>query len=145
MVSEVYDAVQGKKLEQFRTKLARPLPDPSGEPLVFKDLESRASLIIFWGKQVRPPFVVNPACDKCPEAAYTPEARAQGIQGRVVLLATVTEQGTADQIGVIDGLAYGLTEQALEAARSWHFKPAIGKDGKPFAARMPIEVMFRLK
>jgi TonB family protein len=62
----------------------------------------------------------------------------------VLLQVTITEQGAVDQVGVIDGLAGGLTDQALEAVRSWHFKPAIGKDGKPFAARMPLEVTFRL-
>jgi TonB family protein len=145
LTSEIYDAVQGKKLDQFRTKLARPVRDSGGEPLVFKDSESGASLIIFRGKQSRPPVVAYPACDKCPDPSYTPEAQAHRLQGRVLMLATVTEQGEAEHLGVIDGLEYGLTDQALEAVRNWHFKPAIGKDGKPFATRMPIEVTFRLQ
>jgi TonB family protein len=61
------------------------------------------------------------------------------------MLVTVSDQGIADHLGIIDGLEDGLTDQALEAVRSWHFKPAIGKDGKPFATRMPIEVTFRLQ
>ena len=145
LTSEVYDAVQAKKLEQFRTKLARTMADSGGEPLVFKDPESGVSIIIFRGKQSRTSVVTYPACDKCPDPSYTPEARADRLHGRVLLLSTVTEQGIADQIGMLDGLGDGLTEQALEAVRSWHFKPAIGKDGKPFAARMPIEVNFRLQ
>jgi TonB family protein len=144
LTSEVYDAVQGKKLEQFRAKITRPVPDSGGEPLVFTDPESGVSVIIPRGKQTRTPAIENPACQKCPDPAYTPEARTDRIHGRVLLLATVTEQGTAERIGVLDGLGDGLTEQALEAVRSWHFKPAIGKDGKPFATRMPIEVTFRL-
>jgi outer membrane biosynthesis protein TonB len=32
----------------------------------------------------------------------------------------------------------------VEAVRTWQFKPAIGKDGKPIATRVPIEVTFRL-
>jgi TonB family protein len=145
LTSEVYDAVQGKKLEQFRAMIPRPVPDSGGEPLVFKDPKSGASIIISRGKQPRSPSVVYPACEKCPDAPYTPEARSNRIQGRVLLLLTVTEQGTTEQIGVIDGLGGGLTEQALEAVQSWHFKPAIGKDGKPFATRMPVEVTFRLQ
>jgi TonB family protein len=145
MTSEVYDAVQGKKLEQFRAMIPRAVPDSGGEPLVFKDPESGASMIIPRGKQPRTPLVGYPACEKCPDAPYTPEARSNRIQGRVLLLLTVTEQGATDQIGVIDGLGDGLTEQALQAVQSWHFKPAIGKDGKPFATRMPVEVTFRLK
>jgi TonB family protein len=145
LTSEVYDAVQAKKLEQFRAKIASPVPDSGGEPLVFKDQESGASIIIFRGKQTSPPIVEYPACLRCPDPSFTPEARADRIHGRVLLLATVTEQGLADHIGVLEGLADGLTEQALEAVGNWRFKPAIGKDGKPFATRMPVEVTFRLQ
>jgi len=145
ITSEVYEAVQAKKLEQFRAKIARPVPDSGGEPLVFKDPESGASIIIFRGKQPSSPVVEYPACLKCPDPSYTPEARADRIRGRVLLLVTVTEQGLTDQIGILDGLADGLTEQALEAVRNWRFKPAIGKDGKPFTTRVPVEVTFRLK
>jgi TonB family protein len=145
LTSEVYDAVEVKKLDQFRAKIARPGSDSAGEPLVFKDPGSGVSIIISRGKQPHAPVVEYPACDKCPDPSYTPEARAARLHGRVLLLATVTEQGAAEQIGVLDGLGDGLTERALEAVRSWHFKPAIGKDGKPFATRMPIEVTFRLQ
>jgi TonB family protein len=145
LASEIYDAVQSRKLEQFRVKIARPVSDSAGEPLVFKDAESGASIIIFRGKQLHPPLVEYPQCDRCPNPSYTPEARADRIQGRVLMLATVSEQGIADHLGLIDGLEDGLTDQALEAVRGWHFKPAIGKDGKPFATRMPIEVTFRLQ
>ena len=145
LTSEVYDAVQAKKLEQFRTRVARAIADSGGEPLVFKDPESGVSIIIFRGKPSRTPVVTYPACDKCPDPSYTPEARADRLHGRVLLLVTVTEQGIADQIGILDGLGDGLTEHALEAVRRWQFKPAIGKDGKPFATRMPIEVNFRLQ
>jgi TonB family protein len=145
LISEVYDPVQGKKLEQFRTRIARPAADSGGEPLVFKDPESGASVIIFRGKPPRSPAIENPMCERCPNPSYTPEAQANRIQGRVLLLATVTEEGLVEHIGVIDGLGDGLTDQALEAVRSWHFKPAIGKDGKPFATRVPLEVTFRLQ
>lgn len=145
LTSEVYDAVQAKKLEQFRAKVAHPVPDYGGEPLVFKDQESGASIIISRGKQTSPPVVEYPACLNCPDPSFTPEARADRIHGRVLLLATVTEQGLVDHIGIIEGLADGLTEQALEAVGNWRFKPAIGKDGKPFATRMPVEVTFRLQ
>jgi TonB family protein len=145
LASEIYDAVQGKKLEQSRVKIAHPVTDSGGEPLVFKDAESGASVIIFRGKQPRPSLVEYPQCDRCPNPSYTPEARAHRIQGRVLMLVTVSDQGIADHLGIIDGLEDGLTDQALEAVRSWHFKPAIGKDGKPFATRMPIEVTFRLQ
>jgi len=145
LISEVYDAVQGKKLEQFRARVAAPVPDSGGEPLIFTDPKSGISLLIPRGRQGRNPVVVYPVCIRCPDPTYTPEARADRIQGRVLLLLTVTDQGVADHVGVIDGLADGLTDQALEAVRTWRFNPARGKDGKPFAIRMPIEVNFHLQ
>jgi TonB family protein len=144
LTSEVYDVVQRKKLEQFRAKIERPVSDSGGEPLVFTDSESGVSLIIPRGKQSRHPVVEYPTCERCPDPTYTPEARAHGIEGRVVMLVTITEQGVAEHVDVIDGLEDGLTDQALEAVRSWHFKPAKGKDGKPLATRVPIEIIFRL-
>ena len=145
LISEVYDAVQGKKLEQFRIRIAEPVPDSGGEPLIFTDPKSGVSLLIPRGRQGRNPVVLAPVCTRCPDSTYTPEARADRIQGRVLLLVTVTQQGVADQVGVIDGLADGLTDQALEAVRTWRFTPATGKDGKPLATRMPIEVNFHLQ
>jgi hypothetical protein len=143
--SEIYDAAQGKKGEQFRAKIVGPVADSGGDPLVFRDSESGVSLIVPRGKQSRQPGVENVACLRCPEPEYTPEARVNRIQGHVLMLATITEQGMAGQIGIIDGLAGGLTDQAVEALHGWHFKPAMGKDGKPFATRMPVEMMFRLR
>jgi TonB family protein len=143
--SEVYDAVQGRKLEQFRAKIARSVPDSSGELFVFTDPDSGVSMLIPRGKQSHHPVINHAECIRCPDPTYTHEARADRIQGRVVLIATVTERGVAEHMGIVDGLGDGLTDQALEAVRSWHFKPAIGKDGKPIATRVPIEVMFRLQ
>jgi TonB family protein len=145
LVSEVYDAVQGKKFDQFRVKIMRPAQDSGNEPLVFKDPESGVSAIILRGKQFRSAAITFPTCERCPDASYSPAARTDRIQGTVQILVTVTEQGLAEHLGVIDGLPEGLTDQALEAVRNWHFKPAIGKDGKPFAVRIPIEVTFRLQ
>jgi TonB family protein len=144
LTGEVYDELQGKKLDEFRAKIVRPVPDSGGEPMVFTDPESGVSLMIPRGKQSRHPVVEQLLCARCPDPTYTPEARADRIQGRVLLLATVTEQGVAEHIGIISGLGDGLTDQALEAARNWRFKPAIGKDGKSVAVRVPIEITFRL-
>jgi TonB family protein len=60
------------------------------------------------------------------------------------MLVTVTDQGVPEHISVIQGLGDGLTNQAVDAVRSWHFKPAMGTDGKPFAMRVPMQMTFRL-
>lgn len=144
LTGEVYDAAKHKKLDEFRAKIPRSVPDSGGEPLVFKDPESGLSVLIPRGKPSRSPIVQHLVCEKCPDPTYTPEAQAQRIQGRVLLLATVGENGIADHIGVVDGLDGGLTEQAVEAVQRWQFKPPTGPDGKPFATRVPIDVTFRL-
>jgi len=144
LISEAYDGVRGKKLDQFRVKIVRTQTDSAEEPLVFTDPASGVSLIVSRGNQTHSSLVEYPKCVRCPDPSYTPGARANRIQGRVVLMATVTEKGEAVSIGVVDGLDGGLTGQAVEAVRTWQFKPAIGKDGKPIATRVPIEVTFRL-
>jgi TonB family protein len=144
LTSEIYDGVRGKKLDQLRVKMARPPADSDTEPFVFTDPESGTSLIISKGSSPHSSPVEYPKCLRCPDPSYTPEARANRIQGRVLLLATVTEKGEAVSIGIIDGLDGGLTGQAVEAVRTWQFRPAVGKDGKPIATRFPIEVTFRL-
>jgi TonB family protein len=145
LISEIFDAVRGKKLDQFRVNIAGPPSNSGEEPLVFKDPASGVSLIIPKGSQSYSSPIEFPKCLRCPDASYTPEARASRIQGHVVLMATVTEKGEAESIGIVDGLDDGLTGQAVEVVRTWQFKPAVGKDGKPIPARVPIEVTFRLK
>jgi TonB family protein len=143
LIIEVDDLIKSKKLDQFRAKVTHP-PQLGDEPLIFTDPDSRVSVILPRGKGSHQYGVRNVACDKCPDPAYTKEARDHSVQGAVLLFATVTEDGEAKQLIVIKGLQDGLTERALNAVQSWHFKPAVGNDGKPFAVRVPIEVTFRL-
>jgi outer membrane biosynthesis protein TonB len=37
-----------------------------------------------------------------------------------------------------------LDAQALRALSNWLFKPALGTDGQPFAARIPIQITYNL-
>jgi TonB family protein len=57
---------------------------------------------------------------------------------------TVTEQGTAENARVLGGVEESLERVSLDTVKEWKFKPAIGEDGKPFPARVEIEVTFRL-
>ena len=88
--------------------------------------------------------IVYPTCLRCPGPSLTLSEHLHHFEGVVVLRATVTEHGRAEQIEVVRGLEGGLTDRALAAVRRWRFRPAIGKDGKPTATRIPILVTFGL-
>ncbi len=85
-----------------------------------------------------------PACAYCPDPKYSEEARKAKYQGTVLLKAIITPEGKATNIQVVKGLGLGLDEKAIEAVRTWIFKPAIGPGGKPVAVEQMIEVNFRL-
>ena len=74
---------------------------------------------------------------------YTPEARAAGIQGTVVLESTVNEAGDITDPVVLSPLGFGLDESAVEAVRQWKFEPGT-KDGRPVGILASIQVNFKL-
>ncbi len=75
------------------------------------------------------------------KAEYTPKARANKVEGTVVLNAVFSAEGRVTGIRVLRGLPDGLTEQAILAAQKIRFEPAI-KDGKPVSVRGNLEFNF---
>ncbi len=59
-----------------------------------------------------------------PKATYTDQARQNQIQGNVTLRITFLANGSIGSITPVSGLGYGLTEQAIAAARRIQFEPA---------------------
>lgn len=87
-------------------------------------------------KAYRAPKYVPPGgSDTQPEVAsevklpYPPEAKANEVEGTVVLRVTVDEDGNVTDVKVIKGLGYGLDEASVAAMRKFKFKPAM-KDGE---------------
>ena len=78
-----------------------------------------------------------------PEPSYTVEARNHRITGTVILKAVFAKTGLVENIRVVSGLPYGLTERAIAAARQIKFTPAM-KDGKPVSMWMQLEYNFNL-
>jgi len=76
-------------------------------------------------------------------ADYTPQARNEQLSGTVVLKVLFTGDGRIVNIRVVEALPYGLTDQAIEAARTIKFTPA-RKDGKPVSVWMQLEYNFNL-
>lgn len=59
-----------------------------------------------------------------PAANYTSAAREHSIVGTVTLKVTFLPNGKIGAIDIVKGLDYGLTEQAISAARNIKFQPA---------------------
>lgn len=78
-----------------------------------------------------------------PRANYTEKARANNIQGNVILRVTFLANGEIGAIFPIKELPDGLTEQAIAAARKIKFEPA-KRDGKPVTVTKPVEYSFTI-
>jgi len=78
-----------------------------------------------------------------PEPTYTENARQHGITGTVVIKAVFSANGSVVNIQAMSGLPYGLTEQAIEAAKRIKFMPA-AKGGKFVSVWMQLEYNFEL-
>ena len=92
------------------------------------------------GSGITPPVAISK-----PEPRYTEEARRARVQGVVILSCVIDEQGTPRNLEVVKGLSLGLTESALETARTgWRFKPAL-KEGKPVPVYFLITINFSLQ
>ena len=75
-----------------------------------------------------------------PHAAYTDEARGDGLSGSVMLEATLAPDGDVTDIRPLWSLGR-LTAQAAEAAERLDFAPAI-RNGRPVAQRIRLEYRF---
>ena len=80
---------------------------------------------------------------KKPEPGMTEEARHASANGVVRVRALLDADGAVKHVLVVKPLGYGLTEQALDAARRIKFKPAV-KDGRPASQWVTIEYNFNV-
>ena len=67
--------------------------------------------------------------------AYTEEAKSAGIEGTVILDLIVSETGRVRDVQVVSGLAHGLTDAAITAAKKCRFSPG-EKNGTPVPVRV---------
>jgi TonB family protein len=84
---------------------------------------------------------IKVAIKKRVEPGYTESARQNGVEGIVVLKAVFSSNGKVTDIHVLQGLPFGLTKKAMEAARKIKFVPAM-KDGRPVSQYIQIEYHF---
>lgn len=78
-----------------------------------------------------------------PRANYTEAARMNEVEGAVRVRVTFLASGEIGSILPISGLPYGLTEQAIAAARQIKFKPAT-RDGVLISVTKVVEYTFSI-
>lgn len=78
------------------------------------------------------------------EPAYTEDARANKIEGTVMLSVSIDPQGQVQDVQVTKPLYPSLDESAVQTMRKWRFEPAI-KDGQPTSKRVSVEMIFNLQ
>ena len=77
------------------------------------------------------------------KAQYTDAARQNNVQGTVTLRVTFLASGGIGSISTIKGLPYGLTEQAIAAARAMKFDPE-KVNGVPRTTTRPVSFTFNI-
>jgi TonB family protein len=78
-----------------------------------------------------------------PTPVYTAEARAQRIEGEVLLEVVFEASGRLRVTKVVRGLGHGLDDAAIQAAEQIRFKPAL-KDGQPSDSTAVVHIIFQL-
>jgi periplasmic protein TonB len=73
---------------------------------------------------------------------YPAIPKSAGIQGTVVLQATISKSGSIQNLRVISGHPM-LQQAALDAVRSWRYKPYL-LNGEPVEVETTINVVFNL-
>lgn len=69
-------------------------------------------------------------------ARYTDEAIKAHMNGTVRLGVHINPSGNVGKVDVLEGLRYGLSEQATKAVKSWLF------ESKPYDSYMTVDVIF---
>ena len=78
-----------------------------------------------------------------PNPVYTAEGRTLRIEGDVVLEVVFLASGQVQVNRVVSGLAHGLNEAAIQAAKQIRFKPAT-RDGQPVDFPARVRIAFRV-
>lgn len=78
-----------------------------------------------------------------PKPKYTDEARQKNITGNVRVRVTFLPSGQIGSVTPVSNLGYGLTEQAIAAARQMRFEPQL-QNGRPVAVTKVVVFNFTI-
>ena len=77
------------------------------------------------------------------DPVYPDPARRSGVEGTVVLDATIGADGRVTDVAVVRGLPLGVSEAAANAVRHWLYRAARGRFG-PVPSHKTIRIVFEL-
>jgi protein TonB len=86
----------------------------------------------------RPTVLTQPSLIEYPQ-----QARADGIEGKLLLLVKVGPDGNVGDVEVLKSVDASLDAAAVAAVKTWTFKPAL-RCGKPVASTYKISRTFEL-
>ena len=91
------------------------------------------------GSGIEPPRLLREV-----KADYTEDARQRSISGDVVLEIVVRRDGSVGDVKILQGLAGGLNDRAVQAVRQWRFSPA-HRQGAAVDVIVEVAVEFKLR
>jgi TonB family protein len=112
-------------------QLGRPVPAAAPKPAVYHPGGNGQN------------YVSAPHIQSKVEPQYSEEARAQKLQGSIVMSLVVDATGTPTQIAVLRPLGMGLDEQAVAAVSRWKFTPG-QRNGAAVPVFSQVEMTFHL-
>ena len=93
---------------------------------------------------VLPPPDEPPAALSMPRPRFPRQALRDGVRGRVILRALITERGTVEVLRILRSVP-GLDTEAIRVVESeWRFRPA-RRNGRPVASLSNLVVRFSLR
>jgi hypothetical protein len=148
VVCEVTDIRKHKGLGAYSANISFSAPDSNKSALIFREPDSPVALVVERTLQDMP-FIAgkgrlkfnpaneghpmpHPRCVECSEGRPLPTSEPEED---LVLLYTVTDNGTVEGIVVVHPIDPQPTAEMIKSVAHWQFKPAVGPDGTPFATR----------
>ena len=86
--------------------------------------------------------VVEPILTHKIDPIYPAQARTQHLTGKVILSATIEDDGSIKKLSVVSGSPI-LSAAAETAVRQWHYRPAM-LNGSPIVIQKEITILFTL-
>lgn len=135
LVMRIWDGWRDPPIAEFSQEIEDRWQRPEGEPL--RDPESGLPIAGTGG-------ITYPLCGRCPNPAYTEEARSNRTQGKALFVASVDEKGRVSMIQLVKPLLRSLDDKAAQILSTWQMKPARDRAKKPVAVRVTIEFSFAI-